>query len=55
MFRRIKEMYSRKPFKPGDKVRCPNCNAVIRLVKIAEAVPNKNSMIYKDCHTLEKE
>ncbi len=32
-FKRIRKLFSKKPFKPGDRVRCPNCGAIITLYR----------------------
>lgn len=39
MFRRIKKLWQKKPFKQGDKVQCPLCRTVFTLVKFQEQCP----------------
>lgn len=36
--KRIKQLWSKKPFIPGDKIRCPCCGAVFTLVKVVKSV-----------------
>ena len=31
LFKRIRKLFSKKPFKPGDKVKCPACGAIMTL------------------------
>ncbi len=33
LFKRIRKLISKKPFKPGDRVRCPKCGAVLTLYR----------------------
>lgn len=33
LFKRIRKLVSKKPFKPGDRIRCPHCNMIMTLVK----------------------
>ena len=41
-FKRIKKLWSKKPFVSGDRVQCPHCNCVFILVKIETSVrPNQ--------------
>lgn len=33
IFNRIKNLWSKKPFKPGDRLSCPSCGAIMILVR----------------------
>jgi hypothetical protein len=32
-WKRIKKLWSKKPFVPGDRIQCPHCNSVFVMAK----------------------
>lgn len=46
LFRRIKELVSRKPFKLGDRVKCPHCGIVITMVRFEKPIHKNAVMCY---------
>lgn len=36
LFKRVRKLVSKKPFKLGDRVECPYCKTIITLIKWGE-------------------
>ena len=46
MFGRIKKLWQKKPFRSGDKIRCPCCGVILMMIKTDTQI-YKGEIVYE--------